>query len=85
LLRFVEELPVKASDKSSGKWRRAVPEIAASLLVNLSARLLQWQNPGEVCGDLLQLAGEKWATGWDTLRRKLLLIAQSLRDLVTAP
>jgi hypothetical protein len=46
---------VKAFDNARGKWRAHVPEIATSLLVSLSARLLKWQNPGEACGDLLQV------------------------------
>jgi len=36
-----------------------VPEIATSLLVSLSAQLLKWQNPGEACGDLLQVITAK--------------------------
>jgi hypothetical protein len=62
-----------------------MPEIAASQLVSLSAWLLKWQNPGEVCSDLLSLAAEKWATRWDSLMRRFLLLMQSLRSFVTAP
>ena len=51
---------MKAFDNASGKWPMSVPEIAASLLVNLSAHLLKWQNPGEACGDLLQPIAVKW-------------------------
>jgi len=53
----------------------SVPEIAASLLVSLSARLLKWQNPGEACGDLLQLSALKWHESI----RKILGLIQVLR------
>ena len=46
---------MKAFDNSSGKWPVAMPEIATFLLVSLSAQLLRWQNPGEACGELLQI------------------------------
>jgi hypothetical protein len=43
---------------------REVGDISAKdsrfLLVNLSAYLLKWQNPGEVCGDLPQAIAIKW-------------------------
>ena len=76
---------MKACDDSSGKRQRAMPEIAASQLMSLSAWLLKCQNPGEICGDLLRLAGEKWAEQWSSWMRRFLLVMQSLRSLVTAP
>jgi hypothetical protein len=55
-----------------------VPETAASLLVNLSAQLLKWQNPGQACGDLLQAIVAKH----HEVTRKSLLLASSLRSSV---
>jgi hypothetical protein len=83
--QYAEEPPVKACDNSSGKRQWAMPEIAASQLVSLSAWLLKCQNPGEICGDLLNLAADKWAARWDSLMRKSFLLMQSLRSFVTIP
>jgi hypothetical protein len=55
---------VKAFDNSSGKWLASMPEMATSLLVSLSARLLKWQNPAEGFDDLLRLVTVK--SGWLT-------------------
>jgi hypothetical protein len=44
-------MPARAFDDTSGKW----PALAASLLVRLSAALLQWQNPGEASAHLLHV------------------------------
>jgi hypothetical protein len=62
-----------------------MPEMAASQLVSLSAWLLKWQNPGEVCGDLLSLAAENWAARWHSLMRRFLPLMQSLRRFVAVP
>jgi hypothetical protein len=39
---------------------KPVLEIATSLLVSLSAQFLKWQNPGEACGELLQVIALKY-------------------------
>jgi len=67
---------VKAFDNSSGEWPVATPEIATSLLVSLSAQLLKWQNPGEACGDLLQIIVVKCSG----LARRFFARARGLRS-----
>jgi hypothetical protein len=71
---------VKVFDDARGKWRVRVPEVAASLLVSLSARLLRWQNPGEAYGDLVQILAAKCRE----LPRRFSLLARSLRSYATS-
>jgi hypothetical protein len=52
-------MTARAFDDTSGKW----PAMAASLLVRLSAGLLQWQNPGEASALLLHALGAP-ISGW---------------------
>jgi hypothetical protein len=55
---------------------KPVLEIATSLLVSLSAQFLKWQNPGEACGELLQVI----AVNYGGLARRFFARALSLRS-----
>jgi hypothetical protein len=50
---------VNPFNDTSGKW----PAIATSLFVNLSARMLQWQNPADACVAVLQMMAVRWYQG----------------------
>jgi len=63
---------VRPFNNASGKWPAAVPA-AASLFVNLSAKMLQWQNPADACVALLQSVAVKWYQG----ARRLLFLPPS--------